>query len=546
MVLGITGSSPVVRLPSLFGYWLFLDNIFILFILFTNLFIFSLILGRHDLGRSISTGRAAANFKVSTINLNYNYYQLNLIILYYVFFTLSLGIINFLYTYAPLTMYTLYQIQFNNVGWFFIVFIYMFSFIILYLLIQRLPFIYWTMELTIIITMLITILFFYMLLNNLFILIFFLEAQGILFIYLAISSQAGSRNGQLRNIDINLKQWHLWILNSLFAQFWASFMGVILLIYVAARLSFLYGSLSWVDINYLYLFSTVTIYSYLKYSNLILLILLTTGLWIKLGLFPYYFWKPELYKDITWESLLWYASIYSFAFIFLFTTIFNYYLYMWHINLYIIFWIILLCGFSLLPGVLFTINEIRIFIVYMSIFHVFFIIAGLISNSYFGATCSLTYICIYTVIVIFFFCNIFLFNSTTFKYLSDLSVFYNYSVLTFSIMCSLASMGGVPPLLGFWAKISVINVLLINAEFVLAFLALSCGLFLLYYYLQNYRFLSNINFNFSYKTYMLTAGSGLLSLVCMITLLNLFSIFFIYDIWNIFILLNELIILMGC
>lgn len=540
MVLGIAGSNPAVRRSFLLWYWLFLDNILLLSIIFIHLLIFIFIMGRSNLLRSVGTTGASVLIKTKHQNLYFNYFILNKIIIYYIILVLFLSLITTCYTCTFLINYTLYQLQFNHLSWYFMIFLHLISLIFLFLISCRLTYIYWTFELTFIITILFTILLFYTLVNNIFNLIFFLELQGLTFIYFAMAGQAGSLNNKLCAGRAETQQNHLWILNSLFAQFWASFVGTILLIYAAGRLSYLYGSISWFDLNLLYYFSLLTLYSYLNYTNLIIIILLVAGIWIKLGIFPYYFWKPELYNNLTWETLLWYVSSYSFAFIFLFITLFTQYLYIWTLNLYFILWLLIIGGFILLPSVLFVINDIKNFIVYMSVFHILFMAACLINNFYYNIVCAYTYLVIYTSVILFFFCILFIFTPLSLKYLTDISIFGSHNFILFSLICSLAAMGGVPPLLGFWAKISVINLLFTNSEFILALAALGCGLFLLYFYLQNYRFISALHFNFNYKNYIYKINNSLYVGICLFTLVNIWSIFFIYDIWNIFNLIIEI------
>jgi NADH:ubiquinone oxidoreductase subunit 2 (subunit N) len=89
-------------------------------------------------------------------------------------------------------------------------------------------------------------------------------------------------------------------------------------------------------------------------------------------------------------------------------------------------------------------------------------------------------------------------------------------------------MSGLPPFLGFWAKVSIIIFLLNNSEFILAIIAFSCGLFLMYFYLQNYRFNTNVVKSFSRNTIYLTKTAGFIFLIVSS---GVFINFNLFDLW---------------
>lgn len=60
-------------------------------------------------------------------------------------------------------------------------------------------------------------------------------------------------------------------------------------------------------------------------------------------------------------------------------------------------------------------------------------------------------------------------------------------------------MSGIPPFIGFWAKISVIICLLSINEIILMTFVLGSGFILMYFYLQNYRFFSIVQFSWYSK-----------------------------------------------
>jgi NADH:ubiquinone oxidoreductase subunit 2 (subunit N) len=91
-------------------------------------------------------------------------------------------------------------------------------------------------------------------------------------------------------------------------------------------------------------------------------------------------------------------------------------------------------------------------------------------------------------------------------------------------------MSGLPPFLGFWAKVAIINYLLYGLEYILALFAMGCGLYLMYFYLQNYRFNTGIIRNFTHNhIYLINKAVVTIILLCLGTLINFICIFFIVD-----------------
>ena len=108
-------------------------------------------------------------------------------------------------------------------------------------------------------------------------------------------------------------------------------------------------------------------------------------------------------------------------------------------------------------------------------------------------------------------------------YLTDIQQLPRSPFLMGSLICSLAAMSGLPPFLGFWGKLGVIFSLLRGQEYILGFIGLAGGLFLLYFYFQNYRFIGVIKPGLIYRpiyssffnwSFIVFIGGGILVNCC--------------------------------
>ena len=91
---------------------------------------------------------------------------------------------------------------------------------------------------------------------------------------------------------------------------------------------------------------------------------------------------------------------------------------------------------------------------------------------------------------------------SNFKTLHSFSNFNFDSFYTLILSTCLFSLAGVPPFLGFFSKLFILN-LVSNSNFMLFYYFLFFILFLsLYFYIQNLRFLHSTNFNHSTQTYV--------------------------------------------
>jgi hypothetical protein len=72
-------------------------------------------------------------------------------------------------------------------------------------------------------------------------------------------------------------------------QFWASFVAAFLFIFVGIRLNYIFGSLLWVDLNYLGYYYNFGYDFYLYNTLIFIIIFLILAIFLKMGIFPFYF-----------------------------------------------------------------------------------------------------------------------------------------------------------------------------------------------------------------------------------------------------------------
>lgn len=120
---------------------------------------------------------------------------------------------------------------------------------------------------------------------------------------------------------------------------------------------------------------------------------------------------------------------------------------------------------------------------------------------------------------------------------------YSFSNFSFDspyllfLTISLFSMAGVPPFIGFFSKIFILN-LLINSNLFLFYFLFFVLLFVgLYFYIQNMRFLHSSNLSYSNKPYVINERSSvtLFYFAVLVMYLLIFGISYIDDILLLFI-----------
>lgn len=377
---------------------------------------------------------------------------------------------------------------------------------------------------------------FYLNFNNLLSLVLAFECQNMFFFYFIVIIQILRQNLNLKKlislVAARLKQRTLWQISSLLIQYWAGFFGAIGLVLCCIFWSIIYGSISWGD---LICFGWLTFIDNNLWKNYLAGILLVIGILLKGGMFPFHFWKPDLYKNLSNWGMFWYVTLYTVMFFLLIIFIIRVYLvdycYFW----YPIFWMLFISSLLLLINVLFSITEIRPFLAYMSVFHLLFILTSAVANFNTGLVYSSMYIFIYILLMVHLFSVLFIIRGKNISYLVDFQALTSVPSALAGLTCAVAAMSGIPPFLGFWGKVGVILGLYGENEYVLGTACLAAGLFLLYFYFQNYRFLGTL-WSGALDTIIILQYQyqNVVFWICMIMVTNSCIIFFIGEFisWN--------------
>nr|YP_010891501.1 NADH dehydrogenase subunit 2 [Alviniconcha kojimai]WJK73024.1 NADH dehydrogenase subunit 2 [Alviniconcha kojimai] len=221
-------------------------------------------------------------------------------------------------------------------------------------------------------------------------------------------------------------------------------------------------SFSWENLNFM------TEWSFLS------LVIISSGLGLKMGIFPFHFWFPSVMAGLPWLSCLLLATWQKVAPLFLMVSLFEVSFTTW---LFLTFCLIA-SGSSLLGGVGgMNQTQIRALLAYSSIGHLGWIVyAGLHSSwamgFYFGA---------YVLISLCLFSALWLSDLSYSKTLAKVSL-YSYPI--FLVIMMLLSLGGLPPLLGFISKWLVISTGVQSSLSIFIFLLILGSLMSLFYYLS--------------------------------------------------------------
>ena len=321
-----------------------------------------------------------------------------------------------------------------------------------------------------------------------------------------------------------------WYLNSLFYQFWVSFLGVLLLIYALVIFFKNIYFIDWLNTE-IFLYFYLIINFYIKnFEIIIVLFPLVLGLLLKLGLLPFFFWKPEIYKNLNLNILFLYMTSYLFSIIYLLIFIITNYFFLINNLLYYYFYLIIVLSLIILPIILYSIVEIRIFLAYTSIFHVVIIIISLFYNNiFFNITFIylLTYMFYSTLFITLLYCV----SSFNVWYLTDFQFFLKYNIINTTIFNIFIGMSGIPPFLGFFSKLLIISSILFYENYFLFILFLISSLIISFYYIQNYRFFgySLKSINYCKNKIFLLLNYNYLNFLIIFIFFNIFSFFFINE-----------------
>lgn len=213
-----------------------------------------------------------------------------------------------------------------------------------------------------------------------------------------------------------------------------------------------------------------------SFLNLVLffgVFLIFTAFLIKLAIAPFHEWVADIYEGVLTPTALLFSTVPKIVLFFMLIKLYN----NTFENLIFILqpFLAFACFFSLILGSLSALKtqNIKRFLAFSSVNHFGFMLIGLISSSLIGINASLLYLFVYIFLTFGIWSLLILLSYTkingnrrTFYQLTKIpelgDLIKNNPGLAFFAFSLLLSMGGIPPLAGFSAKISVIYALLEN------------------------------------------------------------------------------------
>ena len=217
------------------------------------------------------------------------------------------------------------------------------------------------------------------------------------------------------------------------------------------------------------------------------IVFILVGLAFKISAVPFHMWAPDVYEGSPTSVTLFFAVAPKIAAI----TVFIRFLYVPFLNV-IDQWqliIVFLSVASMIFGAVAAIGQknLKRLIAYSSIGHMGYALAGLCAGSNLGIQSSVLYITIYLVMNFGFFSCLFMLKRENKYYenIDDLSgLSKNHPLIALSLLVTLFSLAGIPPLAGFFAKFYIFKAVLQQSMYFLAIIGLLSTVIAAFYYLR--------------------------------------------------------------
>ncbi len=224
-----------------------------------------------------------------------------------------------------------------------------------------------------------------------------------------------------------------------------------------------------------------------NYGTTFGIVFILVGLAFKISAVPFHMWAPDVYQGSPTSVTLFFAILPKIAAL----SVFIKFLYTPFANM-IDQWqtiIVFISIASMIFGAVAAIgqNNLKRLIAYSSISHMGYALAGLATVSNQGIQSSITYISIYLVMNLAFFCCLFMLKRKEKYYenIEDLSgLSKKHPILSVSLLIILFSLAGIPPLAGFFAKFYVFLAVIEQSMYFLAIVGLLATVVAAFYYLR--------------------------------------------------------------
>ena len=217
------------------------------------------------------------------------------------------------------------------------------------------------------------------------------------------------------------------------------------------------------------------------------IVFILVGLAFKISAVPFHMWAPDVYQGSPTSVTIFFAILPKIAAL----TVFIRFLYVPFINM-IEHWqmiIVFLSIASMIFGAIAAIgqNNLKRLVAYSSIGHMGYALAGISVGTNEGIQSSIIYIFIYLVMNLAFFSCLFMLRrgDKYFEKIEDLSgISKNHPILALSLLLTLFSLAGIPPLAGFFAKFYIFLAVIEKQMYFLALIGLLSSVVAAFYYLR--------------------------------------------------------------
>jgi NADH-quinone oxidoreductase subunit N len=281
----------------------------------------------------------------------------------------------------------------------------------------------------------------------------------------------------------------------------------ILLLFGFSLLYFTFGTTNFQELSILFIYDVgLDFYYFLLFFSFLFIFL---GIFFKLNVAPLHMWLPDIYEGSPTSVTLYIAVVPKISFfLILIKLLFSTFLgFFYEIQSFII----ILSVFSIFIGSFMGLRQKKFkrLFAYSTISHIGFLLLSIVSGSLEGIQSFIIYIIIYMIM------NLSIWNiliSLRLKkknqlgiFLTDYSsLFYINPMLSLVFCIVLLSVAGIPPLLGFWAKVSVFISIINSSLYLVSFCIILISSISSFYYL---RLVKLIYFNNKYilplKSYQL-------------------------------------------
>ena len=264
----------------------------------------------------------------------------------------------------------------------------------------------------------------------------------------------------------------------------------------SSLLYFALGTLNFNALTILLSFPFSESNSTLEYITFIGIIFITSTLLFKISCAPFHFWSPDVYDGSPLSSTIIFSIIPKLSLITFFIK------WLCCLNIYSsnISFMLLICGISsVFIGTFYALNQKRLkkLIIYSSIAQIGFIAIGLASNTLGGYSAIIFFLIIYLITSILVWGHFSLFYSFQQKintffnktssplFISSLTNLFNKNKLWgFSFIIIFFSIGGIPPLTGFLAKILILFEVINSNNIIIASVLIILSSISMFYYIR--------------------------------------------------------------